>query len=122
MAKHSSEHESLAKTTRMNFLFDWYEPLLTDRQRTYMRYYFYDDYSLGEIAAEFAVSRQAVYDQLKRAESLLEEYEEKLGLYAKYEARKRTIRQMRETIAQLPEEQRRSLEQSLEYLEQLDRS
>ena len=85
MVKHASEQEMLAKTTRMNLLFDWYGSLLTERQRTYMQYYFHDDYSLGEIAAEFAVSRQAVYDQLKRTEAMLEDYEDKLGLLSRHE-------------------------------------
>jgi len=122
MAKHPSEQAMLAKTTRMNFLFDWYESLLTDRQRTYMRYYFHDDYSLGEIAAEFAVSRQAVYDQLKRTEALLEQYEEKLGLLARYEERQRTIHEMREVLAQLPAHHRSIFDKHLDRLDQLDRS
>lgn len=123
MTKSSSEQEELlVKTTRMNFLFDWYEPLLTERQRTYMRYYFHEDFSLGEIAAEFAVSRQAVYDQLKRTETLLEQYEEKLGLLAKYDARQRTIREMRQALSGIPSEVRKSFEEGLDRLEQLDRS
>lgn len=123
MTKSSSEQEELlVKTTRMNFLFDWYEPLLTERQRTYMRYYFHEDFSLGEIAAEFAVSRQAVYDQLKRTEALLEQYEEKLGLLAKYDARQRTIREMRQALSGIPSEVRKSFEEGLDRLEQLDRS
>ena len=32
---------------------------------------------LGEIAEEYDVSRQAVYDNIKRTEAMLEEYEEK---------------------------------------------
>jgi len=109
------------KTTRMNLLFDWYEPLLTERQRTYMRYYFHDDYSLGEIAAEFDVSRQAVYDQLKRTEMLLEQYESKLGLLARHERRQRMIRELRAASGQLPEEQRDVFERLLDELEELDR-
>ena len=43
-----------------------------------MSLYYLDDYSLGEIAEEYDVSRQAVYDNIKRTEAMLEEYEEKL--------------------------------------------
>nr|WP_246427524.1 putative DNA-binding protein [Paenibacillus phyllosphaerae] len=78
--------DALAKTTRINLLFDFYEPLLTEKQRTFLKYYFHDDYSLGEIAAEFEVSRQAVYEHIKRAESVLESYESKLKLLTKHEA------------------------------------
>ncbi|WP_336968253.1 sigma factor-like helix-turn-helix DNA-binding protein, partial [Bacillus cereus] len=49
----------LEKTTRMNYLFDFYQSLLTQKQRSYMSLYYLDDLSLGEIAEEFDVSRQA---------------------------------------------------------------
>ncbi len=122
MVKHASEQEMLAKTTRMNLLFDWYGSLLTERQRTYMQYYFHDDYSLGEIAAEFAVSRQAVYDQLKRTEAILEDYEDKLGLLSRHEQRQRTIHEMREIAKQLSDEQRTAIERLLMQLEEVDRT
>ncbi|MCQ6557947.1 putative DNA-binding protein [Paenibacillus mendelii] len=80
------ESDALAKTNRINMLFDFYESLLTEKQRTFFKYYFHDDYSLGEIAAEFEVSRQAVYEHIKRADSMLEGYEAKLRLLAKHEA------------------------------------
>ncbi|MFF2482681.1 YlxM family DNA-binding protein [Paenibacillus sp. NPDC058071] len=67
-------------------LFDFYEPLLTDKQRMFLKYYFHDDYSLGEIAAESGISRQAVYEHVKRAEQVLESYESKLKLLEKHEA------------------------------------
>ncbi|GFR37761.1 UPF0122 protein [Insulibacter thermoxylanivorax] len=122
MVKHASEQEMLAKTTRMNLLFDWYGSLLTERQRTYMQYYFHDDYSLSEIAAEFAVSRQAVYDQLKRTEAILEDYEDKLGLLSRHEQRQRTIHEMREIARQLSDEQRTAIERLLMQLEEVDRT
>lgn len=121
MSNETSDQALLAKTTRMNLLFDCYEQLLTDRQRTYMKYYFHDDYSLGEIAAEFAVSRQAVYDQIKRTESLLEQYEGKLGLLEKYEERQRVIQEIRTTVQRLSDRDRSLLERWLLRLEELDR-
>lgn len=39
----------LEKTTRMNFLFDFYQALLTDKQRAYMELYYLDDLSLGKL-------------------------------------------------------------------------
>ncbi len=79
--------DALEKTTRINMLFDFYEPLLTEKQRTFLRYYFHDDYSLGEIAAESGISRQAIYEHIKRAEQTLNEYEDKLRLLALHERR-----------------------------------
>ena len=81
----------LEKTTRMNYLFDFYQSLLTPKQRSYMSLYYLDDFSLGEIAEEYEVSRQAVYDNIKRTEAMLEEYEEKLMLFKKFQERKKII-------------------------------
>lgn len=78
----------LEKIAWMNLLNDFYGQLLTERQRSFMELYYGQNLSLGEIAAEFAVTRQAVHDTLKRAEQLLEEYEKKLGLVAKFKKEK----------------------------------
>ncbi|OES43640.1 putative DNA-binding protein [Domibacillus iocasae] len=86
----------LEKTMRMNYLYDFYQMLLTDKQRSYMSLYYLDDYSLGEIADEYEVSRQAVYDNIKRTEAMLEEYEAKLMLLKKFQKRQALIDQLKE--------------------------
>ena len=91
----------LEKTTRINMLFDFYGVLLTEKQRTFLTYYFHDDYSLGEIAAEFGISRQAVYEHIKRAETTLLEYEEKLGLLAKHEERMKQAEEIDALLAKI---------------------
>lgn len=70
----------MEKVLRVARLFDLYGDLLTERQQEFIRLYYEEDFSLGEIAAAFNISRQAVYDTLRRGEALLEEWEEKLGL------------------------------------------
>ncbi|TCN25648.1 putative DNA-binding protein [Mesobacillus foraminis] len=90
----------LEKTTRMNYLYDFYQALLTPKQQSYMSLYYLDDYSLGEIAEEYDVSRQAVYDNIKRTEAMLEEYEEKLMLFQKFQERKNLIARMKENLAE----------------------
>lgn len=82
-----SQENRLEKTNRINLLFDFYETLLTEKQQTFLKYYFLDDFTLGEIASEFQISRQAVYEHIKRAEEMLEVYEDKLGLVRKDEER-----------------------------------
>ncbi|MGR9050181.1 putative DNA-binding protein [Halobacillus faecis] len=84
----------LEKTTRINYLFDFYQSLLTPKQRNYMELYYLEDYSLGEISETFDVSRQAVYDNIRRTETMLEEYEKKLHLYGKFEKRQKVIKEM----------------------------
>ncbi|NBJ68430.1 MULTISPECIES: putative DNA-binding protein [Clostridia] len=86
----------LEKTTRMNYLFDFYQALLTPKQRNYMEMYYLEDYSLGEISEVFDVSRQAVYDNIKRTEQMLETYEQKLSLYNKFQQRFELLKQLEE--------------------------
>lgn len=64
----------------MILLYDFYGKLLTPKQREVMRLYYEEDLSLGEIAEELKISRQAVHDILRRSEQALEKYEKKLGL------------------------------------------
>ncbi len=62
-------------------LLDYYKNLLSDKQREYLINHFEEDLSLSEIAKNNDVSRQAVYDNIKRGIKLLKDYEEKLGFY-----------------------------------------
>lgn len=72
---------------KMNEYLDFYEVLLTDKQREVMDYYFREDYSLSEIAENMNISRSAVQDSVKRTSLILENYEEKLKLVSKYHRR-----------------------------------
>jgi predicted DNA-binding protein YlxM (UPF0122 family) len=107
---------ALEKTNRINLLFDFYGPLLTEKQRTFLKCHYHDDYSLGEIAADFAISRQAVYEHLKRAEQVLESYERKLGLLDRHERLQAGLRRLEEQIARLPEEWRGELMETVRQL------
>ncbi|OWA33733.1 DNA-binding protein [Saccharibacillus sp. O16] len=101
-----TQETRLEKTNRINLLFAFYERLLTEKQQTFLKYYFHDDFSLGEIAAEFEISRQAVYEHIKRAEQTLENYEAKLELLRRHESRMHEIREL-EALSEaegLPEE------------------
>ncbi|MDY0294962.1 MAG: sigma factor-like helix-turn-helix DNA-binding protein [Acholeplasmataceae bacterium] len=79
--------ESFEKKEWMNQLFDLYGHLLTDKQQSYFKLYYFEDYSLQEIADVFKVSRNAVFDHLKKAEEHLITYEEGLKLKEKKEKR-----------------------------------
>ena len=61
-------------------LFDFYGELLTDTQREYFDLHYNEDLSLAEIAALTGISRQGVWDIIKRAEATLKEIEAKSGL------------------------------------------
>ncbi|ADM37693.1 putative DNA-binding protein [Bacillus spizizenii] len=109
---------SLEKTTRMNYLFDFYQSLLTSKQKSYMSLYYLDDFSLGEIAEEYEVSRQAVYDNIKRTEAMLEQYEEKLLLLKKFQERKEMFNKLKELASGSKEEE--EITALIETLEKLD--
>lgn len=79
--------ESFEKKAYMGQLFDLYGDLLTEKQIAYFKLYYFEDYSLQEISEVFEVSRNAVFDHIKKAEDHLEEYEHVLKLHAKREKR-----------------------------------
>lgn len=66
-------------------LYDFYGELLSDKQREYFEDYYFNNLSLGEISENEDVSRNAVHKSIKKVESELYNYEEKLGLYKKAE-------------------------------------
>ncbi len=108
----------LEKTTRVNLLFDFYHALLTPKQRNYMALYYLDDLSLGEIAEQYEVSRQAIYDNIKRTESMLEEYEAKLELLGKYQTRQQLLAELCQQIAE--EKNQKELLDTIDRIEKLD--
>jgi hypothetical protein len=90
----------LKKTIRMTMLFDFYGSLLTDKQQKIIKSYFYNDLSLSEIADNIGISRQGVYDHLKRSEKSLKEYENKLGLLSKYNEIRRNINELEDMLVE----------------------
>lgn len=75
--------QTLADRDRANRMFDAYGALLTTQQQHLLRRYYQDDLSLGEIADETRVTRQAVHDGLRRALVAMERLEGALGLAAR---------------------------------------
>lgn len=75
-------------------LFDFYGPLLTQRQQELVRSYYLEDLTLAEIAGEGGVSRQAVHDLIKRSEAALHDYEERLGFVREHQERTGRILQL----------------------------
>ena len=79
-------------------LFDTYARLLTAHQREMLRMYYDDDLSLGEIAARCGVTRQAVFDSLRRSVSELWSLEKRIGIASE---RERQARAHETTLARL---------------------
>ena len=86
-------------------LYDLYGGLLTAKQQNIFDLYYQDDYSIGEIAEELEISKQAVFDALKRSEKILAEYENKLALAAKEISRREIVRKINERLQKCAEEE-----------------
>ncbi|VEU80374.1 YlxM family DNA-binding protein [Haploplasma axanthum] len=89
--------KTLEKAELLNELFLAYKELFTDKQVEYFNMYYEYDYSYQEIADQFGISRNAVYDQLKKVEDSLYLYEEKLALVSLRKKRIELINKYLET-------------------------
>ena len=67
-----------------SMLLDFYGELLTDKQRECCELHFNEDLSLAEIAEQCGVSRQGVWDNIRRGEASLAQIEEKTGLIRRF--------------------------------------
>ena len=76
-------------------LFDTYGGMLTDKQRECFDMRHNQDLSLGEIADELGVSRQAVNDNLSRTEALLRRMEENIGCVKRYKLARKAVSEIR---------------------------
>ena len=81
--------------TRICVLYDIYGELLPASVSEFIDLYYNNDLSLSEAAENTGISRQGVRDGIMRGIRLLEEYEEKLGLYKKYKDNRSAITKIR---------------------------
>ena len=96
----SIDRHMFEKNLTVGYLLDFYGELLSDRKRSALDMYYNEDYSLSEIADEVGISRQGVRNVIKKAESELFFYEEKLGLAEKL----LTVEKYSESLCRLAEE------------------
>lgn len=89
------------ESLEMILLFDYYGDLLTERQKLCFDMHYNQDLSLGEIAQELSISRQAVYDNLSRTEALLKNMEEKTGCVRRDRQLRRAMEQIAEAANEL---------------------
>ena len=75
----------MAENLEVSVLLDYYGEMLTEKQRSFLSYYYDDDLSLSEIAENEGITRQGVRDAIQRAQTTLYEMEAKLGMLKKFE-------------------------------------
>ncbi len=85
----------LERISQVVLLKDFYGPLMTAKQQDALNMHYENDWSLSEIASSMNTSRQAVYDLVKRAEGILQEYEDKLGLVAKFQRTRQNLDELK---------------------------
>lgn len=88
----------------LTIIYDYYGDLLTDKQQLYFEDYYFNNLSLQEIAINYNISRNAVYNSLKEIEKKLLHYEEILKLYKK-------SKKIKELIKDLPEDVKNKIEE-----------
>ena len=89
------------QTYRMTMLFDFYGDILTPRQRELFDLYYNEDLSLAEIAENCGISRQGVWDIIKRAEDTLRKTEEKTGLVHRFRETQASLAEIEASLRQL---------------------
>lgn len=113
----------MEKKLKIGNLYEFYGQLLTDKQQEILELYCTHDLSFGEISEELGISRQGVYDTIKRAEKILDEYESKLELLKRFNNREVIINHMVSELDAISSKADREisvndLKQSLEQLRQ----
>ena len=84
-----------------SMLLDFYGELLTEKQRECYDLHYNEDLSLSEIAEQCGISRQGVWDNIRRADAALQELEEKTGLVGRVTALERELTELRGQLAAL---------------------
>jgi hypothetical protein len=82
------------KLVEVGILFDFYGKLLTEKQFNIIEMFYIEDLSLSEIGEEQNITRQGVFDTLKRAEEKLYQYEDTLGLASKFRESHKDIKKI----------------------------
>ena len=95
---------NIEKMIEIGLMFEQYKELLTDKQREIVSLYYEEDYSLGEISENLNVSRQGVYDTLKRSEKILRDYEEKLKLVSKLQEQEEFVKLVENKIVDIKQD------------------
>lgn len=82
-------------------LLDFYGQMLTPRQYEILDLHYNSDFSLGEIAEQLNISRQGVYDGVKKGKEALRLLEQKLGLAKRFSRHEETLRRVLENLLEV---------------------
>ena len=108
--------ESVDEKLETGWLFAFYGPLLTSRQQKLIALYCEEDFSLSEIAAREGISRQGVYDAVRKGAAQLAAYEQMLGLAERYRRLTEGLEEGLEALRDAPGEKAQQARSILERL------
>ena len=96
MNPNETQIDKLEEIVQQSILYDFYGDLLSDHKKQIFEDYVLNDLSLSEIAAEQGISRQGVYDIVRRCTQELKEYEAKLMLVKRFQTMKDRLGEIKE--------------------------
>lgn len=82
-----------------SILLSYYKDLLSVKLKNYMEDYFENDFSLSEIARDNGITRQAVYENIKRGVKIINDYEGKLHVYKKEKELKDKLQDLKDDFS-----------------------
>ena len=94
----------MEERVELNYLVDFYGPLLTEHRQELLRLYCEEDLSQQEIADQLSITRQGVSDTLNKARRQLTDYEDKLGLVRRHLALTQAAEKCLEALSRVPED------------------
>ena len=108
------------KILEQSLLYDFYGELLNEHQNRIYEDFVLNDLSLSEIAEEQEISRQGVFDIVKRCTKKLEGYEDRLHLIDKFlQAKEKADHIHREALKILDNKDMNICKESAAVIEQL---
>lgn len=84
-----------------SMLLDFYGELLTGKQRECFDLHYNEDLSLSEIAEQLGISRQGVWDNIRRAQTAMETVEDKTGLIRRFQENRELLEKLRAQMEKL---------------------
>lgn len=112
----SGAEEYLEERVELSLLYDFYGALLKENQQRMFEANVLEDYSLTEIAEEEGISRQGVYDAVKRASGQLKGFEERLGLVKRFQRQNTLVHVLKEKLTEMDFTQQESKWQEIRLL------
>ena len=113
----------MEKMVRQALLYDFYGELLTEHQKSIYSDIVLNDLSYSEVARDEGISRQGVFDLVKRCDKILEDYESKLKLVEKFLETKERVSRIHALASELKTmESSRELQKKIDEIESISKA